>query len=57
MPATDRNPAPFGQEGSRIFWMVTWNIINRRGGEIDTGGHWIGANEDRGSGTDGVKIC
>jgi hypothetical protein len=34
MPATNGNPAPSGQEGSRTIRMVTWNIVDRRGGRL-----------------------
>ncbi len=34
MPATDRNPAPSGQEGSGTFWIATWNIVNKREGKL-----------------------
>ncbi len=57
MPATDRNPVPSGQEGSGAFWMATWNIVNKKGGEIETGSRWIGANGDRSGCTDRDEIC
>jgi hypothetical protein len=34
MPATNGNPAPSGQEGSRTFWIATWNIVDGRGGRL-----------------------
>jgi hypothetical protein len=34
MPATNKNLAPFGQEGSRTFWIAMWNIIDRREGRL-----------------------
>ncbi len=36
--------------------MAMWNIVNGRGGEIETGGRWIGTNGDRCGSTDGDKI-
>jgi hypothetical protein len=57
MPATNKNLAPSGQEGSRTFYTAMWNIVNGWGGEIKAGGCGIGVNGDRGGGIDGDKIC
>jgi hypothetical protein len=37
MPATNRNLAPSGQEGSGTFRMATWKIIDGRGGRLKQG--------------------
>jgi hypothetical protein len=34
MLATNKNPAPSGQEGSGTFLMAKWNIVNERGGRL-----------------------
>jgi hypothetical protein len=34
MPATNRNLAPSGQEGSGTFQMAMWNIVDGRGGRL-----------------------
>jgi hypothetical protein len=34
MPATNKNPAPSGQEGSKTFRTATWNIVNGMGGRL-----------------------
>jgi hypothetical protein len=34
MPVTNKNMAPSSQEGCGTIWIVTWNIVDRRGGRI-----------------------
>ncbi len=41
MPAINDNAVPSQPEGSRTFWMATWNIVNGRGGRLtQAAGAW-----------------